>query len=184
MRYPDYNTDKENYFKFRPFFSHIPPNSVGVEVGTFEGYNALGICNFCSPTKLYCVDPYKTYDCVIGDYMGRFTQEQWNDIYKRTQLKLDGKPVEFVRVGSIEGSKLVPNELDYVYLDGDHSTKALLRDLETWYSKVKSGGLLGGHDANEPEVKQGLIEWLFSSPDGNKYTSQVQYGWSDWWICK
>lgn len=181
MRYPDYNEDKEEYFKFRPFFSHIPPNSVGAEVGTFEGYNALGICRFCSPKKLYCVDPYRRYDCVVGDYMGKFTQEQWDDLFGRTQIKLINKPVEFIRESSVEGAKLVPNELDYAYLDGDHSTASVIKDLDTWYPKVKSGGLIGGHDANEPEVRQGLAEWVYRY---KTYAGQVHYLWSDWWFTK
>ena len=184
MRYPDYNEDKDKYHKFRPFFAQIPANSVGAEVGTFEGYNALGITRFCAPKKLYCVDPYRKYDCVVAGfdgYMSRFTQEQWDELFGRTQLKLIGKPVEFIRETSVEGAKLIPNELDYVYLDGDHSVEAVIKDLDTWYPKVRSGGLIGGHDANEPSVIQGLAEWIYK--DG-KYAGNVHYLWSDWWFTK
>jgi hypothetical protein len=187
MRYPDYNTNKAEYHKFRPFFAQIPTNAVGVEVGTFEGYNALGICNLCQPTKLYCVDPYKRYDCVvagIGGYMSRFTQEQWDELFGRTQLKLIGKPVEFIRAESVEGAKVVPNELDFVYLDGDHSVEGLAKDLRAWYSKVKVGGIFGGHDVNEPSTQQALSIWSYSDGDGSKYAGYIHYDWSDWWVIK
>ena len=36
--------------------------------------------------------------------------------------------------------------LDFVYLDGDHSVEGCARDILAWAPKVKSGGILAGHD--------------------------------------
>jgi hypothetical protein len=59
LEYPEYNNDKSNYFLFRPFFREFKEKVTGVEIGTFEGYNALGLCKFVPLDKLYCVDPYE-----------------------------------------------------------------------------------------------------------------------------
>jgi predicted O-methyltransferase YrrM len=41
---------------------------------------------------------------------------------------------------------LEDDAFDFVYVDGDHHYKAVLRDLELYWPKVKSGGLFCGHD--------------------------------------
>lgn len=35
---------------------------------------------------------------------------------------------------------------DFVFIDGDHSFEATMRDIEMWMPKVKPGGILCGHD--------------------------------------
>lgn len=36
--------------------------------------------------------------------------------------------------------------LDLVFIDADHSTVAVARDIDAWLPKVKAGGWIGGHD--------------------------------------
>jgi hypothetical protein len=35
---------------------------------------------------------------------------------------------------------------DFIYIDANHSEAAVTKDLETWYPKVKIGGIFAGHD--------------------------------------
>lgn len=180
---PPYNTIKESYFGFRPFFEQVAlkyPDSVGVEIGVYEGYNTLGICRFCNPKKVYLVDPYSVYEEVIENIMSAYTQEYWDCIYECAKKRLNSFPAEFMRMTSTEGSKVVPDDLDYVYIDGDHRVESVVKDIESWYPKVKDGGLFGGHDILEPEVKQGLVMWLTT----NKKYNNFNYKWNDWWIIK
>lgn len=37
-------------------------------------------------------------------------------------------------------------ELDFVFIDADHSYEAVLEDIRCWQPKVRAGGWLGGHD--------------------------------------
>jgi hypothetical protein len=180
---PPYNTSREHYFRFRPFFEEVSkiPENVGVEIGVYEGFNSLGICRFCSPKKVYLVDPYKVYEEVIEGNLTAYTQDFWNEIYRWTQERLEGQPVEFIRKPSLEAVGEVPDELDYVYIDGDHKTQAVIDDIEAWYPKVKKGGLIGGHDAIEPEVRDALGAWLYTKPE---YGGHYHYKWNDWWIVK
>jgi hypothetical protein len=115
--------------------------------------------------------------------METFSQEVWDDFFLSAQKRLKGYPAKFLRMTSEEGSKTLPNDLDFVYLDGDHSAEAVLNDIRLWYPKVKVGGLLGGHDAIEPEVKQAVSKWVFEEND-RKYAGSVTAKWNDWWIIK
>ena len=37
-------------------------------------------------------------------------------------------------------------ELDFVFIDGDHSTEGVVRDIQAYTPKVKTGGYIMGHD--------------------------------------
>ena len=52
--------------------------------------------------------------------------------------------------------------LDVVFIDGDHSWSAVLRDLETWTPSVRTGGVVLCHDADTvdfPGVRQAIDEY-------------------------
>jgi SAM-dependent methyltransferase len=42
--------------------------------------------------------------------------------------------------------------LDCIFIDGDHSEKAVRADINAYFHKVKPGGILCGHDIDEPGV--------------------------------
>ena len=38
------------------------------------------------------------------------------------------------------------NSLDWIYIDALHTGEALLQDLDAWYPKLRSGGIISGDD--------------------------------------
>jgi predicted O-methyltransferase YrrM len=65
---------------------------------------------------------------------------------------------------SLEASKLFENgSLDFVFIDGDHSYQGCSTDIDCWFPKLKSGGLLSGHDYRDDKdygVKRAVHEFL------------------------
>ena len=52
-----------------------------------------------------------------------------------------------MRMDSVEAAgKFDDGELDFVFIDGDHSFAGVMRDLVAWWPKVRPGGLISGHD--------------------------------------
>ena len=52
-----------------------------------------------------------------------------------------------IRLPSVKASPCFEDgELDFVFIDGEHSYEAAKADIEAWWHKVRSGGLLMGHD--------------------------------------
>ena len=50
-------------------------------------------------------------------------------------------------MNSIEASsKYEDNFFDYIYIDAEHTFKAVTKDLEVWYPKLKKNGTLFGDD--------------------------------------
>ena len=43
---------------------------------------------------------------------------------------------------------MINHQVDFVFVDADHSTEGVLRDLTAWAPKVRPGGLIVGHDIN------------------------------------
>lgn len=63
---------------------------------------------------------------------------------------------EIVRSLSTEaGNKYPNNYFDFVYLDANHRYERVLEDLRIWVPKIRSGGMLCGHDYLDGELPQG-----------------------------
>ena len=52
----------------------------------------------------------------------------------------------FVNTSIDAASYIQPEELDFVFIDGDHSYRAVEEDLAAWEPLVKKGGIVAGHD--------------------------------------
>lgn len=51
-----------------------------------------------------------------------------------------------VRERSDDALPALPNEVDFVWIDGDHSEEQVKRDIVNYWPLVKIGGMIGGHD--------------------------------------
>lgn len=73
----------------------------------------------------------------------------WNDadIYEIAKDYLRGDQFNLNKGSSESISKLADDEsLDWVYIDADHHYAEVKNDIEIWYKKVRSGGIIAGHD--------------------------------------
>ena len=134
---------------------------VGVEVGvclahTTEAF-AKGIKNL---KKLYAVDNYPTFVDWDGSDWNKDRQDLMKKAAQEKMLAYKDK-VEFLHVSSEEFVKTIEDEsLDFVFIDGDHSFEAALKDFQNYYPKVKKGGIFGGHDIQLDSVRNALTYFL------------------------
>jgi predicted O-methyltransferase YrrM len=49
-------------------------------------------------------------------------------------------------------------ECDFVFVDASHEYMAVKNDILSWWPKIKSGGLMAGHDVNWPGVERAVLE--------------------------
>ena len=65
--------------------------------------------------------------------------------------------------------------IDALFIDGEHSYYAVTRDILSYTAKVKSGGIIAGHDVDYPEIKRALADvgirpeivgrcWMYQKP--------------------
>ena len=144
---------------------------VGVEIGVLGGENSLSLLKRSNIKKLYLVDPYKKYDQI------NFCNLQKEK--KKAEKRLNKfKNIKWIFKDSMTASKEIPNDLDFVYIDGDHSYEYVKKDIEHYYSKIKKGGLLAGDDFPWRDVNKAVIEFV------DKHKLELNAEKDDWWIVK
>ena len=113
--------------------------SIAVEIGSYIGASSLMISKGLKQnSKLYCVDTWQ------NDAM---TEGNW-DSYVEFQKNV--KPVKdkiiAVRGTSINASSKFDKKIDFLFIDGDHSYEGVKADVDAWFPKLKSGGIIVMHD--------------------------------------
>lgn len=171
----------ENWFSYPKLYEDVvrkfPSGSRFVEVGSWKGRSsshlAVEIANSKKQIDFYCVDTWR--GC-------RENNDPTHDAYDPNihmvyDIFLNNmKPVENyyvpLRMKSTDGSKLFENNsLDFVFIDASHEYEDVLDDIKCWFPKVKSGGILAGHDyyvlehnyTGAPGVKRAVNEYF--NPD-------------------
>ena len=70
-------------------------------------------------------------------------------------------------------SRLAPEGIDCLYIDGDHSQGACLRDWQAYYPLVKPGGLILVHDVANPHCPFVVQDWKRITAAGNFASVEV-----------
>jgi len=123
----------------------------GAEIGVFSGLYSQTICSGMPGVRLYSVDSWKAY---APDYRDIDRQEKLDQAKKDAYRRLapfDVKIIEKFSMDAVQDFK--DGELDFVYIDGNHELPFVLFDIIHWSKKVKSGGIVSGHDYYETVTK-------------------------------
>uniref|UniRef100_A0A6H1ZVW4 Putative methyltransferase n=1 Tax=viral metagenome TaxID=1070528 RepID=A0A6H1ZVW4_9ZZZZ len=152
-------------------------NIVGCEIGVQYGINAKNILENYDIEVFYLVDPYTEYLNTSGVANSLNEIKKVRDI-ARKYLK-NYKNTIWIEEKSDIAIKYIPDNLDFVYIDGDHSYETTKKDIELYYPKVRSGGLVAGHDYKPQEI--GVVKAVGEFFCGK--TIFVGGKW-DWWYIK
>lgn len=141
-----------------------------VEVGTRVGDLASVV-----------LDRTKLTLTVVDSWEGQFA-----DAEAEARAKLGGRAA-IIKARSVEASKQFENEsLDLVYIDAAHDFESVCADIKAWYPKVKSGGILAGHDYEDKpddgywgpiEVKR-AVDSVFNT------VNVIDENPPSWWVVK
>jgi len=154
----------------------------GVEIGVAFGGHSEAILTKTEVKKLYGVDPYMHMDD-YNDPMN-VSQEKFDEIYNFAvnRLKRFGKRYILIRKTSVNAALSIKEQVDFVYIDGDHSYKGIFSDLCTWFCKVREGGIIGGHDYGRQDligVKKAVDEFF------RRFSWKIhEEGEGVWWVKK
>ena len=151
----------------------IKPDTVGAEIGVWKASTSVQFLQQ-KIKKLYMVDPYAVdnYEYLGEEYMQNFyakyskiTGEFSKAGFMRYYDKVHKEVVEKVKqYDAAEVCRMTSDawfekykdvELDWIYVDGDHSYEATLKDLNNSLKVVKKGGMILGDDYYWPKAKWG-----------------------------
>ncbi len=175
-----------------PYLNRLGLVGNGVEVGTHRGEFAKLLLEGWAG-RLYCVDPW---DEQPEDYIqqAKFLPESSGDRVKdhgaalKTLYKYRDRCM-FMKTTSEEAAKsFADDSLDFVYLDGNHEPPHVEQDIRLWWPKLKTGGVLSGHDVvcpgppSEDNWSQYIFPaiYTFSQEVGRDLHLLVEYGCLPW----
>lgn len=143
-------------------------NPVVVEVGVYKADYGCTMLNIIPDLIWIGVDSYIPYEDgrlfrgVKEKYM---SVKYWNNFYHRVNAKVSkyGPRFTLIRETSEMGiNSILPEEVDFVYIDGHHNYEFVKTDLLLYERKLKSGGIMAGHDYTHPTypgVRQAVDEY-------------------------
>ena len=146
----------------------------GVEIGAGEGSNAESILETLNMKILFLIDPYEPY---IDDGQLINTYDNILPLTKERLSKFVEK-IKFLLKKSNMAITDIPNDLDFVYIDGCHTYEFVKRDIALYYPKVRKGGIFGGHDYPMFGVQKAVNE-LVKEKDLKLHLKEP-----DWWVEK
>lgn len=138
----------DSRFDFWAGFLNSTKAGTMAELGVYKGDFAEHVLRHCDALEnYYMVDPWRHLD----DWNKPANQE--NDIFEeflsetlsKTEFAKDKRIL--LRGTTTEVIEEIPDgELDFAYIDGDHTLKGITIDLVRMFPKIKNGGWIGGDD--------------------------------------
>ena len=155
----------------KEYFGNKP--IIGAEIGVFKGEHACEILRkMPNVEKLYLVDPYEAYNGFNPRSIEQVLQGPADAQNRFDSVGIDPSRYEWV-IAHFSAS-VVPEELDFIYIDGNHAYKAVKFDILEARKIVKIGGILGGHDYRLSDSVSRAVD--------DSYRKNLQFEDRDWWV--
>jgi hypothetical protein len=160
---------------------------IGVELGVYKGYHAESLLKHLDVERLYLVDPYSLYETYDEGRRHYGVDQDPLELAKQEcqqRLAPYARQITWVRKKSIAALTDIPNDLDFVYVDGNHEEPFVREDIVSYYPKVRAGGVIGGHDFYNGYCREhdGVVKVVSEFAVQNRLSLQVEL--PDWWIKK
>jgi hypothetical protein len=139
----------QNRVKFGGFLASRKLNGIAVEVGTDRGDFALPFLeDWNRGTKLHCVDPWTSgYDDEDPTSRRKDRNEDRRLALNRLRGYIHAGRCQIWQATSLMACGTFQDaSLDFVYIDGCHQPESVREDMRVWWSKLRAGGILAGHD--------------------------------------
>ena len=141
---PKYSIKKENIFNGSILANRnhllevLPKNGIVAELGVDNGYFTEQIIKISNPKKLYIIDTWSSK---------RYGQNKFEKVKEKFFEEIKSEKIEILRSDSITAAKQFQNNyFDWIYIDTDHSYSTTAQELNAYESKIKTNGLICGHD--------------------------------------
>ena len=162
----------------------------GAEIGVLRGAFSVRLLKDSSVERLYGIDPWRNTS-------GRFMQED-HDKAVANLAEFGGRSGIIVDSSPEASARFKDGELDFVYIDANHSYDCARADIAAWAPKVRAGGMLSGHDyvksvgalprgyyTGRPQVSDGVMRAVDEHVAATGHSLRVTLGRDpSWWFIK
>ena len=125
----------------------LPMPIIGAEVGVFDGHTSENLLRALPELTLWMVDPWQPFEdqAVFGEMNVERFDEMRHAATWWTEFASDRRYI-LPEASPWAADRFTAGSLDFAFIDGDHVYEAVRADLAAWWPKIRSGGLLTGHD--------------------------------------
>lgn len=119
-------------------------NTINIlEIGSFMGKSSCAlfgsIDGYYGMSNLYCIDNWSKFGSSKEKCIRNLSKLKMDFNLNGNFLILNGDSYTFV-------DYFEDNTIDVIFIDGDHNYNSVYNDIKNYYSKLKKGGILLGHD--------------------------------------
>jgi hypothetical protein len=122
-----------------------------LEIGVWKGDFSNSILEICNPEELHLLDPWLFQPTFKNRMFGGSVaknQKEMDEIFENVKLRFSKyKNITYHRGFSADlHANFSDGFFDAIYIDGNHYYEYVYADLNNYWSKVKTGGLITGDD--------------------------------------
>ena len=147
----------------------------GIEIGTGAADLTVTIMNNFQNCHIHTIDPWVHVDG--AEFEAGEPQQRHDNAQKIARQRIEPfkDRATILHMTSKEALIHAPKEVDFVWIDGDHTGQTVEFDCDSYLPLVKKGGIFGGHDFGQVHPLTEIIMKKFNSRlnSGNDFT---------WWI--
>lgn len=119
---------------------------VGIEIGVDEGLTSRYFLSQLPELKLFGVDPYAEYIDWNGNYLDKNGRSNSLEMASNRLNKFEKRYMLYRMTSDDAVENFKDNAYDFIFIDGLHEYKQLLKDCANYFPKIKKGGVFAGHD--------------------------------------
>ena len=132
----------------------------GIELGIGIGTNSCMLLESCCNIDLLVgidhYNEYKSWDRYVPQH-----EQDYKFVRIKNNIQFLGPSFNLLRMSSTEAVfDLEDDAYDFVFINADHAMRAVLIDLDSYWPKIKSGGIISGHNSNIFSVSFAVTSWV------------------------
>lgn len=119
----------------------VPIEGETVEIGVYRGRSLMSVADIILSKRIRvsCIDLFQPF--LEDKATDRFLQ------FVKMAQRFEIRDQLSILIGdSVQMAAAVPNKLDFVFLDDDHSYEHVVAEIAAWEPRIRRGGWIGGHD--------------------------------------
>lgn len=125
----------------------------GAEIGVQAGDYSAVLCRANPQATIWSVDPWLSYQ---GYHY--WTRQEAQEANKKAAIRAlagfaNNRILQATSTDAAKQFAKSKRKLDFVYIDGNHDYAHVSEDLTVWSERVRSGGIIAGHDYIERTKK-------------------------------